>query len=64
MDIKGRLVPIEVYSGEEIDNDHMKKLVRISKRLGARGILAYRGKETRLSEDFAAIPAPLFMLLS
>jgi len=64
IDIKGRLVPIEVYSGEEIDSDPVKKLVRISKQLGVRGILAYRGKETRLSEDFAAIPAPLFTLLS
>ncbi|MEM4733271.1 MAG: AAA family ATPase [Candidatus Bathyarchaeia archaeon] len=64
VDIKGRLVPIEVYSGEEIDGDHVKKLVRISEKLGTRGILVYRGKETRLSEDFVAIPAPLFMLLS
>ncbi|MEM2999462.1 MAG: AAA family ATPase [Candidatus Bathyarchaeia archaeon] len=64
VDIKGRLVPIEVYSGGEVDGDHVKKLVRISEQLGTRGILVYRGKETRLSEDFVAIPAPLFMLLS
>lgn len=64
VDIKGRLFPIEVYSGEEVDSDHVKKLVGISRQLGVRGILVYRGKETRLSEDFVAIPAPLFMLLS
>jgi hypothetical protein len=64
IDIKGKLVPIEVYSGEEVDSDHVKKLVGISRQLGTRGILVYRGKETRLSEDFVAIPAPLFMLLA
>ncbi len=64
VDINGRLVPIEVYSGEEIDSDHVKKLVRISEQLGTREILTYRGREIRLSEDFVAIPAPLFMLLS
>jgi predicted AAA+ superfamily ATPase len=63
VDIKGKLVPIEVYSGEEVDSDHVRKLVRVSEQLGTRGILIYRGKETRLSEDFIAIPAPLFMLL-
>lgn len=64
IDIKGKLIPIEVYSGEEVDSDHVKKLVRVSEQLGVRGILVYRGKETRLSDDFVAIPAPLFMLLS
>jgi hypothetical protein len=64
VDITGKLVPIEVYSGEEVDSDHVRKLVGISGQLGTRGILVYRGKETRLSEDFVATPAPLFMLLS
>lgn len=64
VDIKGKLVPIEVYSGEEVDKDHVKKLAAISDQLGTRGILVYGGRETRISEDFVAIPAPLFMLLS
>jgi predicted AAA+ superfamily ATPase len=64
VDIKGRLFPIEVYSGEGVDSDHVKKLVGISRQLGVRGILVYRGKENQLSEDFVAVPAPLFMLLS
>jgi len=64
VDIEGKLVPLEVYSGEEVDSDHVRKLVRVSEQLETRGILVYRGKETRLSEDFVAIPAPLFMLLS
>jgi len=64
VDIGGKVVPIEVYSGEKVNGDHVKKLVSISKQLGVRGILAYVGKETQVSEDFVAIPAPLLMLLS
>lgn len=64
VDIRGKLVPIEVYSGEKVDGDHVRKLVSLSKQLRVRGILAYAGKETQVSEDFVAIPAPLFMLLS
>ena len=64
VDIGGKLVPIEVYSGEKVDGNHIKKLVGLSKQLKVRGILAYVGKETQVSEDFVAIPAPLFMLLA
>jgi len=64
VDVGGKLVPIEVYSGEKVNSDHVKKLVNLSKQLRVRGILAYVGKETQVSEDFVAIPAPLFMLLS
>lgn len=64
IDIGGKLVPIEVYSGEKVDGEHVKKLVRLSKQLKVRGILVYAGKETLVREDFVAIPAPLFMLLS
>lgn len=64
VDIKGKLVPIEVYSGQKINSDHVKKLVRLSKQLRVRGILVYTGKQTLISEDFAAIPAPLFLLMA
>jgi len=64
VDIGGKLFPLEVYSGEKVNGDHVKKLVSLSEQLRVRGILIYAGKETQVSEDFVAIPAPLFMLLS
>ena len=64
VDIGGKPTPIEVYSGEKVDSDHIRKLVRLSKQLGVRGILAYAGKKTQVNEDFVAIPAPLLMLVS
>ncbi|MCS7385798.1 MAG: ATP-binding protein [archaeon GB-1867-005] len=64
IDVKGRLIPIEVYSGNKVDSDHIKKLVRLSKQLKVRGILVYAGMEFYRNKDFIAIPAPLFMLLA
>lgn len=64
VDIGGKLIPIEVYAGEKVNGDHVKKLVGLGKQLKVRGVLIYVGKETQISEDFVAIPAPLFMLLS
>lgn len=64
IDIRGKLVPIEVYSGREVNGDHVRKLVRLSRHLKVRGILVYAGKETHVNEDFIAIPAPLFMLMA
>jgi len=64
VDIKGKLVPIEVYSGQKVNSDHVRKLVRLSKQLRTRGILVYTGKETHVHEDFVAIPAPLFLLIA
>ena len=64
IDVKGRLIPIEVYSGNKVDSDHIKKLVRLSKQLKVRGILVYAGMEFYRNKDFIVIPAPLFMLMA
>jgi predicted AAA+ superfamily ATPase len=64
IDINGKLIPIEVYSGNKINSEHMKKLVNISKQLKIRGLLIYTGKEIYINERAIIIPAPLFMLLA
>jgi len=64
IDIRGKLIPIEVYSGREVDSDHVRKLVNLSEQLKVRGILVYAGKESHISDYFIAIPAPLFMLIA
>lgn len=64
IDINGKLIPIEVYSGNKINSEHMKKLVNISKQLKIRGLLIYTGKEIYINEQAIVIPVPLFMLLA
>lgn len=64
VDLGGKLIPIEVYSGSRVESKHVKKLVSLSRQLKVRGILAYGGKETRVAEEYVAIPIPVFVLLA
>ena len=64
IDNNGKLIPIEVYSGNKINSEHMKKLVNISKQLKIRGLLIYTGNEIYINEHAIVIPAPLFMLIA
>lgn len=64
VDFEGKLIPIEVYSGSEVESNHIKKLGRLSRQLKVRGILVYSGKETHVAEEYIAIPIPIFLLLA
>jgi len=64
VDVQGRLIPIEVYSGQEVNGNHVRKLSDLSKQLRVRGVLVYAGKEIFVNEYYVAIPAPIFMLMA
>ncbi|MEM2123096.1 MAG: AAA family ATPase [Candidatus Bathyarchaeia archaeon] len=63
-EVEGKLVPIEIYSGEKVEGTHAEKLVKMSRQLNVRSILAYGGTELHISDELIAIPIPLFILLA
>ncbi|MGC8849513.1 MAG: hypothetical protein ACP5QI_03470 [Candidatus Bathyarchaeia archaeon] len=64
IDVEIKLIPIEVYSGSEVDDGHVRKLAELSRQLKTRRILAYLGKKIQADEYFIAVPAPILMLIA